>query len=150
MSQYILDEVIRPVIDVLGGGEAAVQLVYWTGLAESHYNTREQYGGGPAMGYWQMEPATHDDIRDNYLSYRHELVDKLAQLANCRMICDYLTTYDTYACAMCRVHYLRVPEALPPEGDLEAHASYWKRYYNTHLGAGTIEHFIDAAKGGVL
>jgi hypothetical protein len=40
---------------------------------------------------------------------------------------------------MCRVHYLRVKEALPTENDAAGMASYWKRYYNTVLGKGTIE-----------
>ena len=42
---------------------------------------------------------------------------------------------------MCRVHYLRVKEALPttPEG----YAEYWKKYYNTSSGKGTAKEFLD-------
>ena len=43
---------------------------------------------------------------------------------------------------MCRVHYYRVSEALPEENDIEGMARYWKKYYNTPLGAGTEEEFI--------
>ena len=45
-----------------------------------------------------------------------------------------------YAVAMCRIHYYRVSEALP--NDLEGMARYWKKYYNTELGKGTVEEFI--------
>jgi len=30
---------------------------------------------------------------------------------------------------------------------LEDQAKYWKKYYNTVAGAGTVEHFIEANKG---
>ena len=47
-----------------------------------------------------------------------------------------------YACSMCRVHYLRCPQALPPAGDIEAQAAYWKRAYNTPLGAGMATQYV--------
>ena len=34
----------------------------------------------------------------------------------------------------------------PKAGDLEGQAKYWKKYYNSHLGKGTIEHFMEACK----
>jgi hypothetical protein len=40
-----------------------------------------------------------------------------------------------HATAMCRVHDRRAPEPLPPAGDLEAQAAYWKAHYNTAAGA---------------
>ena len=46
--------------------------------------------------------------------------------------------------AFCRLHYRRVPAALPKSNDLEAQAKYWKKNYNSHLGRGTIEHFMEA------
>lgn len=50
-----------------------------------------------------------------------------------------------YATAMCRVHYRRVPEPLPPAGDLEAQAAYWKAHYNTAAAAdaGTVARFVE-------
>ena len=48
-----------------------------------------------------------------------------------------------YAAAMARVHYLRRPEALPPAGDVEALGQYWKNFYNTFLGKGTVEEFVE-------
>lgn len=40
----------------------------------------------------------------------------------------------------CRLHYLRVAEAVPD--GLEAQARYWKRYYNTSAGKGTPEQYL--------
>jgi hypothetical protein len=50
---------------------------------------------------------------------------------------------DRYAAAMCRIRYLRVPAPLPAPDDIQAMANYWKEHYNTPLGAGTPEEFLD-------
>ena len=154
MTAEIYDEIVIPVVELLGGGAAAAELVYRTGLAESGYRTRRQYGGGPALGFWQMEPATHDDIWENFLGHRDSLAELVMYTAGVSQAvppptADVLETNDRYAAAMCRVHYLRVPGALPDAGDLDGQARYWKAYYNTELGAGTIEHFMGAAVKGV-
>lgn len=147
MKETIRSEVIEPVVELLGGGGAAVELIYYTGLAESGYRVTEQHGGGPALGYWQMEPATHDDIWDNFLRYRQSLRNDVQALARAsRSVADDLRDNHMYACAMCRVHYMRVSDPLPDAGDLEAMASYWKEFYNTFQGKGTINHFLEAAR----
>jgi hypothetical protein len=42
-----------------------------------------------------------------------------------------------------RLLYLIIPSTIP--STLEARASYWKRYYNSVLGAGTVDGYIKAA-----
>ena len=44
-----------------------------------------------------------------------------------------------FAAAMCRVHYRRVFESLPKLDDALGMATYWKKYYNTYAGKGTID-----------
>lgn len=41
--------------------------------------------------------------------------------------------------AMCRLHYRRVPQALP--NNIEEQAAYWKKHYNTYKGKGSTTHF---------
>ena len=145
----IRKDVIEPVVEVLGGGHAAVELLYYTGLAESGYRVTKQVGG-PALGYWQMEPATYQDIVDNFFHYRPELFGKVVEVAELvgRLYSVYdLETNHKLACAMARVHYLRVPAPLPPPGELASQAAYWKEYYNTVKGKGSVEHFLAAASG---
>lgn len=45
---------------------------------------------------------------------------------------------------LCRFYYLGVKEAIP--STLEARAKYWKKYYNSELGAGTPEAYISRVK----
>jgi hypothetical protein len=127
--------------------EDALEMIYRTGKAESGYRTLQQYGGGPALGFFQMEPATYRDIWENYVMYREKYRNKLYSLGFDDSKMDYcLMSNIGIQVAMCRLHYRRVPSALPKAEDLEGQAKYWKEFYNSHLGKGTIEHFMEANK----
>lgn len=124
--------------------EAAENLVMGTAAQESHLQYIHQLGGGPALSLFQMEPATHDDIWEHYLRYQEDLAARLLDAIDAsgppnagRLEWDLL-----YSAMMCRIHYRRVPAALPSANDVEGLAAYWKDYYNTHLGAGTTAEFV--------
>ena len=125
--------------------EDARSLIYRTGEAESGYKTLLQYGSGPALGFFQMEPNTALDIWDNYVMYRPKYRDKLYALGFDEGALGFcLLSNLGLQAALCRLHYRRVPSALPKADNLTAQAKYWKKYYNTHLGKGTIKHFMEA------
>ncbi|AFT79061.1 hypothetical protein AMBLS11_12440 [Alteromonas macleodii str. 'Black Sea 11'] len=44
----------------------------------------------------------------------------------------------------CRLKYKLRPEIIPD--DIVSRAVYWKRFYNTHAGKGTIDHYLDSAE----
>ncbi len=142
--------IIEPVLGHLDlYSESAVQLLLGTAAAESNMGDYiKQVGGGPALGIYQMEPSTNQDVHDNYLSYRIGLKGKVNRLAfredeSLGMFqADEMIGNLYYATAMARIHYLRVPEALPEADDLDGLAHYWKKYYNTDFGKGTIIHFL--------
>lgn len=144
--------IIRPTLKEIGlHSLAAENLLLGTALVESNLEYVQQLGGGPAIGVYQMEPATHRDIWNNYLRHRPDL-------ANC--VNDFLSpSYDKlyqlrgnlhYATAMARVHYLRVPKALPLADDAEGLAQYHKDYYNTHLGKTDVSKSIEHFKRAIL
>ena len=77
-----LEQVIRPALQAIDlDSLAAEQLLLATALQESDLRNTVQMGGGPALGYFQMEPATHDDIWANFLRYRGALAGKVRALA---------------------------------------------------------------------
>ena len=128
--------------------EDAVDLVYKTGNAETGYRHLKQMGGGPAIGFWQVEPATLIDIMDNYVKYRPKLEKRLISLGFDRRDIEVRVMSNIALQAVfSRLKYKRDKYALPKSSDLEAQAKYWKRVYNTHLGKGTIEHFMEANDG---
>lgn len=133
--------IIRPTLKSMGlYSEAAEELLMLTAATESLCGRYLHQVGGPALGIYQMEPATCHDIYDNYLKYRPELAKKVALFGG-----SYrdLPGNLYYATAMARVHYLRRPEELPSAMDERGLAQFWKDHYNTHLGAGTVEKAIE-------
>jgi len=138
--------IIKPALSVVGGfTPAAEQLVLGTALQESRLEFIKQLGGGPALGLFQMEPATYEDIWNNYLKFRKDLSDKVKTLA-APTTADHPSPNELignmwYAAAMCRIHYMRVSDPLPKAGDIPGMAAYWKEFYNTIQGAGTEEEF---------
>lgn len=143
-------EIVRPALKLIGlHSVAAENLVMGTAATESHLDYVVQLGDGPALGLFQMEGATHDDIWTHYLAYRNQLVREVKAAIKTsvsrpdaeRMVWDI-----RYATLMCRLHYRRRPEPLPDSEDVEAMAQYWKAFYNTELGKGTVEQFVDDYK----
>ncbi|MGS0648983.1 hypothetical protein ACU81Q_15300 [Komagataeibacter melomenusus] len=134
-------EIVVPVLASIGlGGAAAVNLLTGTALAESGlYALRQR--NGPALGLWQMEPFTHDDIWATFLSAPRQSGLKTMMLAMLARDAsggsDQLIANLRYACAMARLKYYRAPDHLPAADDARAQARAWKHIYNTSLGAGT-------------
>lgn len=146
LARRILIDAIRPALETIGrGGRAAEELVLGTGIQESLLVHRQQLGGGPALGLFQMEPATHDDCWENYLNFRPDFGGKVKRTLDAGQSpsAETMKVNDRYAAAMCRVRYARVPAALPPAGAIEEMANYWKQHYNTPLGAGSPEEFLE-------
>jgi hypothetical protein len=70
-----------------------------------------------------------------------ELSEKLDRICDIRKP-KFMIHNLHFAAAMCRIHYYRVPEALPEAGDISRQAEYWKAHYNTPLGAGTEQEYL--------
>ena len=126
----------------------AADLIYKTGMAETGYKHLKQMGDGPAIGFWQVEPATLRDTIENYVKYRPELQKGLKSLGFSSDDMEMRVMSNiALQVVFCRLKYKRDKYALPLIGDLKGQAEYWKRVYNTHLGKGTIEHFMDVNDG---
>lgn len=140
--RHFVDLVINPALETLGmHSQAAVELLLGTALQESGLRSLRQAGGGPALGLFQMEPATHDDIHLNFLAFRPDLQDKLRSLCSL-FLPEALAGSLWYSAAMCRLHYYRKAEPLPAAGNIPDQASYWKRHYNTPLGKGSVTEYL--------
>ncbi len=123
---------------------AAEELLLGTALAETGLEALVQEGGGPGLGLYQIEPATHDDVWANWLNSRPDartLINMLRAGAWDRHA--QLVTNLAYATAIARIIYCRSPKPLPAAGDTEAQAHYWVTEYNRG-GKGTVEHYLEA------
>tara|TARA_B100002003_G_scaffold234199_1_gene247803 strand:+ start:503 stop:982 length:480 start_codon:yes stop_codon:yes gene_type:complete len=150
-TRQFRDFIVRPALQQINAWTLnAEQLVIATAMAESGLFFVQQIGRGPARGFFQMEPITHDDIWERYLSRKPTLLNDLKTLIMRDMdLHDQLRGNLFYATAMSRIFYLRFKAPLPKEGDWHGMAAYWKKYYNTHLGAGTTEGFLKKARPAI-
>jgi hypothetical protein len=139
--------VIRPALQTIGlWSGAAETLLLGTALTESGLTWLRQTGGGPALGLYQIEPATHADLRRNYLAFRPRLAARLLGLsAGVGPGQDQLVWNLGYATAIARLVYYRVPAPLPAADDLAGLARYWKAHFNTALGKGRTADFVARA-----
>ena len=100
-----------------------------------------QLGNGPARGVYQMEPDTADDVTTNFLNFHPDLKEKVFKY---KLTNDWeeLAWNLKLSTLMCRVDYYRFKEPLP--NYLAGQAQYWKKYYNTEDGDGTITEYVNA------
>lgn len=152
-TKQLIELIIQPTLKDLNlYSLAAEQLLAGTCAQESGMGTYlAQIPGGIAKGAWQMENETFFDLWENFINFKGNLWVRIAIASG---MGDNFPLPDLdgkpgmmihnlkYACAMARMHYLRVKEPLPAANDIPALAAYWKKYYNTSKGAGTEEQFI--------
>lgn len=132
--------------------EAVARLLLGTAATESLLRYRRQIGFrmdrlNGAWGLWQTEyGAVSDSVI--YLRRRGDVLANAARFVNMAGVFDMsghsimrrIHDDDRFAVVIARLHYFRVAEAVPDT--LEGQAAYWKKYYNTRLGAGTVAGYV--------
>ena len=134
--------------------DSAVELLLGTCATESSYGKYTvQFNDGPARGILQIEPKTCKDLFVNYLHYRQDILNEVLTHVMCKLTFDWndlkclsheLQINREFSIIVARLQYYRAPSKLPEHYDVEGLAKYWKKYYNTELGKGKVEHFINA------
>jgi len=114
--------------------KSAVNLLLGTAAQESKFGTYIRQINGPALGIFQMEKPTFDWLKNIYGS-KYPIGEF-----------DELEYNLKQAILLARLRYRIVPKPLPDADDIEGLAKYWKEYYNTPLGKGKIEQFINNYK----
>jgi len=142
--------------------ERVSRLLFGTAAQESEFVERRQHGRDGkvlsgdvgAFGLWQVEIATSVEDSLNALYARPALLERVKawlptycrevlETRNARFIAWFMTvpSGDPLAVLFARLHYLfRTKDPVPESvGD---QAAYWKRWYNTIAGAGTVEQYL--------
>lgn len=119
----------------------AVNLLLGTAAQESRFGYYLRQIKGPALGFFQMEPITHDCHVKEYLSHHPRLRELIKEVSGVSCFNKKHLEYNiVYSICMARVHYLRRPGRIP--SDKEGLAKYWKDHYNTYLGRGRESEFL--------
>ena len=142
--KHFRELIVRPALDQLKlYSVAAEELLVITCAQDSiggtylMQNDVKGFPRGPAVGIYQMEPATYLDLWRNFLSYHTMLLDRLHPGEQAAMDVGRMVYDLKYATMIARLNYYRVKEALPQ--DLEGQFRYYKKYWNTELGAATLD-----------
>ena len=150
-AQQLYDHIIKPTHLYMGGNyesKNANFLSLCTAAIESNCGYYIKQVGGPALGIWQMEPETLKDVIDNCDVMRHDSFVTLLDRVDCFEASEFLEVSlivsPMYACAMARLKYSMDKAPLPDHNDIKAVYDYYKRIYNTLLGASTYEKFKSA------
>ena len=145
IAKRFLQLVITPVLKSCGlYTEAAARLLLMIAAHESGNLKYSRQIKGPALGWFQMEPLTHDGLI-KYLASKTEVFKRCNQFIYTGQA-DELVWHPEYAVVMARVFFLRFKAPLPAKDDLDGLAHYAKKYWNTHLGKATPADYLMAYK----
>lgn len=115
-------------------------LCLFTAQTESDFGRLVKQVNGPAKGWFQMEPATEEDLHKNFIAFKPAIKKAVAEVRQSNPGPDELQSNIAYAVTMCALQYKRYVDLrgdkLPEVGDRDAQASLWKKRYNTHKGKG--------------
>lgn len=120
-------------------GTAASESGIGSYIAQIDNNGNIVSNGG--LGPFDMEEITHDDCWKNVVAPNQRISDVMLKNGG-RRPADAMVTDLLYAAMMCRIQYSRFHESLPAYIDANAVYAYYKKYWNTGLGAATQDRFI--------
>ncbi len=138
--------------DLLLYSQDAEELLIFTCAVESLGGSYLQQLNGTAIGIYQIEPVTYNDLWNNFIIHNNKIVLQLMNNFDVnRMPSEARIIYDLrFATAISRIFYRRIDESLPPADDVNAIWDYYKKYYNTHKGKSekeeSIRKYIDFAQ----
>jgi hypothetical protein len=137
----------------LGGAkysDDAVELLIMIAAHESGLGTYLYQVKGPALGVFQMEPATARDMYTNFISKKRTLDFAVSKFVPSLKSCfgtdftECIATDLRYATVLARVFFMRFEEPIPKTPyDL---AVYAKKYWNTELGKASVNDYLTAYK----
>lgn len=137
------EDIIQPSLQMLRIYSVnAEELLVGICAHESKGGTYVKQLSGPALGLYQMEPFTHDSIWNQFINANTGLSRSLLTFlrANNKPAPNEMVYNLFYATMMARIFFMRFKETIPDS--IEGQAAYWKKYYNTVKGKGTVEDYL--------
>ena len=135
----LITKVLREMEPEVSFSSVAVEMLMMIAAHESKLGTYLKQVRGPALGIFQIEPATERDIFDNYLRFHEEREDLVSSFTTASNVSD-LEHNLGYQIVLARLQLTRKPGALPKEPTKMA--KYLKEHWSTVLGAATYRDYL--------
>jgi len=147
-NQRHLRDTVVAVCSVLGyGGQGgfAVDLMMETAAQETRCGQyRDPTPNGAGRGLFQVDPVAFNDICQRARTNDLEMIFSHFAIDIKKIRHDALDYSPLLAAIFCRLFYKLIPDVIP--ASVEGRAVYWKKHYNTVLGAGTAAEYVVNAK----
>jgi len=141
-AKTLLEYIITPALDELAfvvkniNGLNSKQFMLAVAAQESHCGEYFRQINGVALGIWQIEPSTNDDLYQNYLCYHQEIDPILSQYYTPLMPCPHIQS-PMYNCSIARLCMYRYRDPMPELNDKEGMWQFYKKRYNSSQGKAT-------------
>ena len=143
-SRTHLYDMVDDVVGCLGGGENAKKLLLETAAAETGLGEAIDKTWWTGIGLMQFDEIGFVDVQQRTPDHIKRKVMECFGIDVDRAAHTDLRWSPLLSLVFARLKYRLVPSAIPDT--LEGRARYWKKWYNSELGAGTPEHYIRSAK----
>ncbi len=143
INEEQLFNTVDNVVNTLGGGEPARRLLLETASAETLMGKAIDTSWNTGIGIMQFDEIGFDDVKQRTPQSKKDLVLKAYGIDIDRVNHTDLRWSPLLSVIFARLKYMLVPSKIPT--NIQGRAAYWKRWYNSELGAGTIEHYVNNA-----
>ncbi len=124
--------------DLLFYSKDVEELLIFTCANESLGGTYLHQAKGPALGIFQMEPSTYNDLWQNFINNNHSLLLRISSNFDHNVHNEARLIYDLrFATAMAACFYMRIRKPFPAYDDVNGIWEFYKLHYNTMKGAAT-------------
>lgn len=135
----------RKVVSVLGGGFATERALIEVAATETNSGTfPDSHPEKLGVGLTQFDQIGFDDVQKRT---RRKDKDRVLQMLGYdidRLVLADLAYNPLLALVFTRLKYKLIPAEIPET--LEGRAKYWKQHYNTALGKGSVEEYLERVK----
>jgi hypothetical protein len=140
----IKEDTLR-VCNALGGGLNVQHQMLETACTETRLGTYpDSHPEKLGVGLCQHDQIGLDDIQQEGEARHFKIVKEKFGYDIPSIVLKDLAYDPLLSLICCRLSYKRIPARIP--AILIERAVYWKRYYNTESGKGTIEHYLESVE----
>jgi hypothetical protein len=108
---------------------------------ETGRGTIEDRTIGAGMGICQFDEIGFDDVKARTRSRHRDSINRCFSVDINDVVWEDLRTSPLLSLIWCRLKFKLIPDAIP--SSISGRGSYWKKFYNTSAGKGSLAHYLD-------